>query len=783
VTAASRGPVLVWLAGLAVCLAVIARTQFSTDLSAFLPRSPSAEQEVLIEQLREGVVSRLVLVGIEGDAPETLAQVSRRLAEALRGREDFVSVSNGAELGLEHDREFLWRNRYLLSADLTPERYSARGLRASLEEDLQLLGSPAGVLVRRTLPADPGGELVRILDDLRGRGGPSSRDGVWFSKDGKRALLVAQTRAAGSDIDAQEHALEAARAEFAAAAQGTQARLLLTGSGVFSVETRERVRSDALRLSIIAIVLVGTMLLALYRSVRVLALALAPVASGALAGIAAVALGFGAVHGITLAFGVTLIGEGVDYAIYLLTRVAPGAPPRSGFDEIWPTLRLGVLTSVCGFSAMLFSGFSGLAQLGLFSIVGLFAAAGVTRWVVPALLPAGFAAPPLAALSAATSTLVHRAPRLRHVLLLSVAIGAVLLLVRRDPVWADDLASLSPVPMREQILDQELRHDLGAPDVRYVVVVHAQDEEAALQRCEGIAAGLRRAQDQRWLEGFESPALLLPSRRAQRERVASLPPPETLRANLGEAMRGLPFRRDVFEPFLRDAAAARAAPPLTHASLDETDFASKVDSLLVKHSGGWSAMLPLRGVTQPDNIRREMSKETDVAPGTTAVLLDLKSESESLYRDYRREALGHSLAGASAISVLLFAALRSLRRVFDVLAPLAAAVVLTCLALLLAGNVLSIFHLIGLLLVVAVGSNYSLFFDRLAASDRERERTVVSLGLACVSTVIGFGLLSFSKVSVLNAIGSTVAVGAVMALAFSAILSSRPDNPAPRETK
>jgi predicted exporter len=52
---------------------------------------------------------------------------------------------------------------------------------------------------------------------------------------------------------------------------------------------------------------------------------------------------------------------------------------------------------------------------------------------------------------------------------------------------------------------------------------------------------------------------------------------------------------------------------------------------------------------------------------------------------------------------LLFAALRSPQRVFDVLAPLAAAAVATCGLLVLGGHELSIFHLGGLVLVVAVG--------------------------------------------------------------------------------
>ena len=92
----------------------------------------------------------------------------------------------------------------------------------------------------------------------------------------------------------------------------------------------------------------------------------------------------------------------------------------------------------------------------------------------------------------------------------------------------------------------------------------------------------------------------------------------------------------------------------------------------------------------------------------------------------------------------------------------------------LGGQRLSIFHLVGLLLVVAVGSNYSLFFDRQVATERDRERTIVSLLFANVSTVIGFGLLTFSSVPVLNAIGSTVGLGAILSLIFSAILIRRP---------
>ena len=126
-----------------------------------------------------------------------------------------------------------------------------------------------------------------------------------------------------------------------------------------------------------------------------------------------------------------------------------------------------------------------------------------------------------------------------------------------------------------------------------------------------------------------------------------------------------------------------------------------------------------------------------------------------------------------SIVLLLFVSLRSLRRVTMVLLPLAAAVIITTAIVLASGQKLLIFHLIGLLLAVAVGSNYSLFFDRESCSGQHDEnsgRTMLSLLVANISTIIAFGMLAFSGVPLLTAIGETVAIGAFLSLLFSAVL-------------
>ncbi|HYM02247.1 MAG TPA: hypothetical protein VET85_04815, partial [Stellaceae bacterium] len=140
----------IWIAGMVLCAALVARTGLSTDMSAFLPRSPSAAQQVLVDQVRNGVVSRLILLGLDGAPPETLAALSRTLAARLRGDAAVLAVNNGEEGALAGERDLLWRGRYLLSPGVAEERFTAAGLRAALENDLRLLRSDMAVLVKRT---------------------------------------------------------------------------------------------------------------------------------------------------------------------------------------------------------------------------------------------------------------------------------------------------------------------------------------------------------------------------------------------------------------------------------------------------------------------------------------------------------------------------------------------------------------------------------------------------------------------------------------------------------
>jgi predicted exporter len=143
---------------------------------------------------------------------------------------------------------------------------------------------------------------------------------------------------------------------------------------------------------------------------------------------------------------------------------------------------------------------------------------------------------------------------------------------------------------------------------------------------------------------------------------------------------------------------------------------------------------------------------------------------------YRHEALHQAGWGALLILALLTVGLGSPRRAWRVTAPIAAALVLTMSLLVAGGQRLGVFHLVALLLVLGIGLNYALFFERPPADAAERARTRLALAVCSISTVATFGFLSLSATPVLHAIGSTVALGALLSLILSA-LWARPPKP------
>ena len=94
-TRSGRRVVLIWLLAMLAGAAVVWNSRFTADMSFFLPARPSAEQQVLVDQLKDGAVARLLMVAIVGGDGGQRAALSRDLRGRLARMPEFAAVQNG----------------------------------------------------------------------------------------------------------------------------------------------------------------------------------------------------------------------------------------------------------------------------------------------------------------------------------------------------------------------------------------------------------------------------------------------------------------------------------------------------------------------------------------------------------------------------------------------------------------------------------------------------------------------------------------------------------------
>ena len=741
------------------------------DLRKFMPAPRTPAQHLLMDELGEGPGARLLLLSIEGGDAPTLAAQSRALAAKLRATQGIALVANG-DADLSAIPERLRPYRYLLSDGPSQGGLTGPALSDQLQQRVADLGSPMAAVIEPVIERDPTLEMLTLAERWQPAASPQKIEGVWFTRDGRRALLAVQTGAAGFDPKGQDAAVASIRSAFDTVRGKATSKLVLTGPGAFAVEVAGRTQREASLIGTIDSICFVLLLWIAYRSWKAPLLGGLPLATAGLTGLAAVAFLFDGVHGITVAFGFTLIGVAQDYPIHLFSHQRPGLSPWASARALWPTLGTGVASTCIAYMTFLVSGVEGLRQLAVFTVVGLGSAALASRFLLPGLIdPAPRDVADSKRLRAWWAR-IARWPRLGVVP--GIALALVLLAALRfapGAFWQNDLSKLTPVPAAALAQDSKLRGELGAPDVRYLVTVGARDVESALQASEKLVPVLDGLRARGAIAGYDLAARYVPSAATQRARQSRLPTVDVLRRDLAGAVAASPFLPDAFDGFVEDVETGRSATPLTPRDLEATPLASAVEGLLLPRDDGATALVTLTGLTDPAAVSRALA-------GHGARLMDLKDASESLVAAYRGRVLWALALAAVLLALTVFVALRSPRRTLRVLAPMALTTLLILAVLRLAGVELNLFHLVALILAAGLGLDYALFFDHAGDDPDEQVRALHAIIVCSLTTLIVFLLLGLSSIPVLRAIGLPVALGVASNFVLALLIARHDSAPA-----
>ena len=738
-----------------------------SDITQFMPDNHKDKNvQLLLSELQQGNTARLLILRINGEDTNKLANVSRQLKSKLEKNNKFGLIHNGQQT--VNSKQFisgqykkLYEYRYLLAPN---KLFTEDSLSSSFNKRLSELRSGLNVF-KNSLSSDPQNQFADYLWKLTERGNNTHHHGVWFDKDKTAALLLVELKLTNFNIDEQQLAIEKIHTEFNNLSNNNNFHIDITGAANMAVKTRTAIQSTSKWLSSIALILMSLLFWWAYRSLRLFFIAMLPLVSAIIAALTVTNIIFHQVHGIIIAFGITLLGVCLDYPVHLFSHHIKSQSPHQTILSIWPTLRLGVITTALAYLAMLGTGFSGLSQLSVFAISGLIASLIVTRWIIPSWLQFNFTKP--------KHQYLNYLSQLNFTFNKKVFVGSTIFFLcflilanNYNSIWSKNIADLSPIPEDIKKLDKELRNSIGAPDVNHVFLLKNKDSELLLQHTEELKENLQSLKKDNLVSNIYSAVDFIPSQKTQLFYQQQLPDTTSLKDQLQAALTKLPFKKEFFNPFINDIDKSKSLSPLNVKQILVTPLGQHLQQDLFFKDNEWISIIRLTGVKSESSLLQWLELNPDIQP----YYLNLRKATSSLMSDYQQTALYRLLLGSFIIGLILLS-VRSKFRTGIILLPIILAVLLSVSIQVMLGTQLTLFHILALLLIVGIGLDYSLFFDRSWTSTDDYQHRLHGIFVSASSTLITFGILGFSDVPVLSALGQTVTFGVlgcfVLTLVFS----------------
>jgi predicted exporter len=622
------------------------------------------------------------------------------------------------------------------------------------------LARPEATAAQDILTSDP----LLLVPGLVGRIGSLSSSGMASGHSGDLALVWAESRGSPLAPEGQGpvfRAVDAALAAARSAEPGTEIRW--TGIARIAAASRERIEHELGTLNLLSIVLVVAVAALCVKRVH-RAVHLIPVVLGSLLGAwVAVTLAWDRVHILVFVVGSLLAGVAVDYGFYIFLqpRRMPDEPYRERAARLVRPLLASALTTVIGFSFLLWSELPLIRQLGVFVSAGLVCAlASALLWF--AQIDNSY----LETRAFIRRRPSRRTPAVRTAARLALAAGAAVALAGPWRLhWRDDIRELEIPTVELNANDAAVRSLFGESDDHTVYLTRGATPAAARASLQGFLI---------WHEGaypasrVASLGYALPTEEQWAAFPAALAALDGFPMQFRAALARHGFEPDSFSPFFRAWDARRAG-----------GGRAAYGDLVAELGGALSG--PLRALIHVGPAASWFVTISEQGPGPDPpASLETVTDSQlknlnRLFSRYRVSALRLSSVGLGFVGASVFV-LYGLRRGARIFAIPAGACLFAFGLFGLAGATLNLFNLLGAFLGVCLSHNYAIFF---AESEGRGEEPPPSIRMSAMAAASSFGVLSLSRIPVVAALGSTVAVIVIAALVITELtpLASAADIP------
>ncbi|WP_089605681.1 MMPL family transporter [Acinetobacter piscicola] len=489
-----------------------------------------------------------------------------------------------------------------------------------------------------------------------------------------------------------------------------------------------------------------------FRSLRPMLTEFIAVSSGILVAFTVTHWIFGEIHLMTLVFGASLVGVCVDFSFYFMALQSQHRK-TDGFTilkPVLPSLFMGLMTTLVAYVFLTFTPFPGFRQIAVFSIVGLSAA-----WVTSILL-----LPRLKALNAQPAIHTLRFIGLtRHYFLqhniLRYAVIVVIILGSTTSLYFlkanDDIRNLQSMDQKLKQEDRYVRERFGQQQSSDYFVIRAENTTQLEQQEQALLLKLKQLQQQGDLQGFQAIGQSVPAIATQQENIQLLQqiPATELKAY------AVAMQLNV------DDVMAWQKQLVNQPLLKLSSFQNHPLAFLQPNQN--QRLVLVQGIHNPKKMQQ---LET-----TQIKLLQPVSSLSQLFQQHRIQAQ-YLLLYALIALVIGLSVIYGIGSIIALILPVSLALLSTFAVQAWLGVEINLFSIMGTFLIIGIGVDYAIFYRH----GHDHPQVVgMALFLCMMSTLLGFGLLSFSHTYAIHCFGLTVLFGVIFSFLYATIFTKADD--------
>ena len=587
--------------------------------------------------------------------------------------------------------------------------------------------------------------------------------GQLLSADSRHALIIA--RIAGSGTDTFKAAqikklLEESQRELAANPD-LKDQYILTPVGAYRAALdNETIAKRDMRLAIILTTL-GVALLLLFAFPRPLIglLALLPSAVGAIAALFVCSFLFTSMSMLAVGFGGAIMAFTIDLGLtYLLFLDQPHTTHgKQVAREVWSAELLGVLTTIGAFLLLLISDFRILAEIGVFSALGVAFALLFVHFVFPKIFPA--MPPSKRRTNRYLQTAVNKIAAPAKWKITAAVIFALIMLFFAKPVFNVDLQAMNSLSKDTMNAEKIMQENWGNLSGKCYVLLESSSLGELQEKNERLMTKLAADVEKEKLAPVFLPSVLFPSSPSaqsnfaawrnfwNQDRVA------TLKRDLDAAARENGFVPDAFEPFWKiiheGKPGAFAIPEQYFEMLG-----------IAKTTRGYT-QLSLFSAGKNYNAEEFFN---GISSTGLAQLFDADLFNKRLGEFLKDLFIEIALIVSMGLVLVIFLFFLDWRLSFAVFAPVVFALCATLGTLKMIGHPLDIPGIMLWIVIMGMGIDYAIYYvcmyQRYPDEYHPAMNTIkLSILLSAATTFIGFGVLVFASHSLLRSIGLVSLLG------------------------